>query len=117
MHHPEVAAILVGIASVVAIACSLGLAIVKNSFERLHFSSAVTSLCAALITVAVWLDDPDWQSRIKVALVAIVLFFMNSILSHATARAIRVRENKQLEPRADEKIMRITLENPTGAGD
>jgi multisubunit Na+/H+ antiporter MnhG subunit len=117
MHHPLIAAILVGIATAVAIVCSIGLAIVKNTLERLHFTATVTSLCVALITLAVWVDDPNWQSRIKATLIAIVLFFMNSVLSHATARAVRVFENKQLEPTSTEKIMHITTGNPTGAGD
>lgn len=114
MHLSLLASILVGIATAVAIGCSIGLAIVKNTLERLHFSATVTSLCATLITLAVWIDDPDWQSRIKMTLIAVVLFFMNSILSHATARAIRVSETQQLEPRSDEKVMNITIENPTG---
>jgi multisubunit Na+/H+ antiporter MnhG subunit len=115
MHHSLTAALFVGVATALAIVCSFGLAIVKKPLERLHFSATVTSITVALITLAVWLDDPTWQSRIKVTLIAVILFFMNSILSHATARAIRIFENDQLEPRGDETVLRISKENPSGS--
>lgn len=114
MHHWLIAAIFVGTATGLAVICSFGLIIVKKPLERLHFSAAVTSFSAALITLAVWLDDPNWQSRIKVALIAIILFFMNSILSHSTVRAIQIFENGQFEPSDDQTVLRITKEKPSG---
>ncbi len=117
MHFPVLARILVGVASAVVIACSLGIALMKDALGRLHFPAVVTSVCVGLITAAVWLDDSSWQPRIKMSLIAVILFFMNSILSHATARAIRVLENGQFEPRSDERIMHMTKQNPTGVGD
>jgi multisubunit Na+/H+ antiporter MnhG subunit len=114
MHHWLIAGVLVGIATALAFICALGVAIVKNPLERLHFSAPVTSFSAILIAAAVWLDDPTWQSRLKVLLIAIVLFAMNSILSHSTARAIRIREARHFEPRPADRIPLITKENPTG---
>lgn len=114
MHHPVMAGISVGVAVALAIVCSIGLGITRDAFVRLHFSAAVTSLSAGLIALAVWLDDPDWQARFKVILIGVILFVMNSILSHATARAIRIREGKHLPPEPDEKIPLITSKNPTG---
>ena len=116
MHFTSAATVLVGVATALAVICSIGLAIVKKPLERLHFSAAVTSLSAGLIALAVWFDDPTWQSRIKVTLTAIILFVMNSILSHATARAIRVFESGQFEPLHDEKLLRVTKDDPSGAG-
>jgi multisubunit Na+/H+ antiporter MnhG subunit len=115
MHHWIIAGVLVAVAVALAIICSVGLAIVTTTLERLHFSATVTSFSAALITAAVWIDDPTWQSRLKVLLTAIVLFVMNSILSHSTARAIRIRQEKHFEPRPGDEIGVITKENPTGA--
>ena len=77
MHHSQIAGWLVGVAAALTIICAIGLAMVKNTFERLHFSAAVTSLGAGLIALAVWVADPAWQSKIKATLIAIVLFLMN----------------------------------------
>ena len=114
MHHALIASVLVGIAAALAFVCAVGVAIVTNPLERLHFSATVTSFSAILIAAAVWLDDPAWQSRLKVLLIVIVLFAMNSILSHSTARAIRIREAKHFEPRPQDHIPLITKDNPTG---
>lgn len=114
MHHPLVAGVLVGIAVGLAIICGTGVAIMPDALDQLHFSSPVTSVSAGLIVIAVWIDDPTWQSRLKVLLVAIVLFVMNSILSHSTARAIRIRKDKHFEPRPEDHIPMITSQNPTG---
>lgn len=114
MHYALTASVLVWIAVALAIVGGVGVAIMGDAFERLHFSTVPASFCAALIVVAVWLDDPNWQARLKVLFVAILLFLMNGILSHATARAIRIRQNKQLDIAADEKILLITQEHPAG---
>lgn len=114
MHHPEIAAVLVAIAVALAIVCAYGVAIVNKALERLHFSASVTSFSAVLIAVAVWIDDPAWQARLKVALTALVLFVMNSVLSHATARAIRIRDDQHFEPQPKDRIPLITPEHPRG---
>lgn len=114
MHHWLIASVLVSIATALAFICAIGLAIVTKPLERLHFSATVTSFSAALIAAAVWLDDPTWQSRLKVLLIAIVLFVMNSILSHSTARAIRIRQARHFEPRPEDHVGLIAKENPTG---
>ncbi len=114
MHHALIASILVWIAVALAVVCAIGLAIMTTVFERLHFSAVLASFCAALIVIAVWLDDPDWQSRLKALCIAILLFVMNGVLTHATARAIRIRQAKRLDIGPDEKILLITQEHPAG---
>jgi multicomponent Na+:H+ antiporter subunit G len=104
MHHAIAAAVLVGIAVALALACAVGVAIMKNPLERLHFSAPVTSFSVALIACAVWIDDPNGQARLKIVLIAVIMFLMNAILSHATARAIRIREDKHFESRPNEPI-------------
>lgn len=104
MHHATIAAVLVSIAVGLALACSVGVGIMQNALQRLHFSAPVTSFSVALIACAVWIDDPNWQARLKIVLIALIMFLMNAILSHATARAIRIREDKRFKPGPGEKI-------------
>ncbi|HTU33816.1 MAG TPA: monovalent cation/H(+) antiporter subunit G [Candidatus Acidoferrum sp.] len=114
MHHALAASLLVWIAVALAIFCAIGVAITRTAFERLHFSAILASLCTALIILAVWLDDPSWQARLKGLFIAILLFVMNGVLSHATARAIRIRQAKRLDIDAGERIPVITQEHPAG---
>jgi multisubunit Na+/H+ antiporter MnhG subunit len=115
MHRPLIAAILLGVAVALSVMCAIGLAIVKDALERLHFTAPVTSFSAGLIAVAVWIGDPNWQSRLKVTLIAAALFVMNSILSHSTARAIWIRNKGHFEPQPQDHVGLITEQNPTGA--
>src|SRR5579885_2723851 len=107
MRH-EIACIFVGIGVGMAILASLGVAVMRAALDRLHFSAVVASFSVGLIALAVWIDEPDWQARLKVLLVALILFATNSILSHSTARAIRIHDDKHFEPRPEEQIARIT---------
>jgi monovalent cation/proton antiporter MnhG/PhaG subunit len=108
MHHSTVAAVLVGISVALSLVCSVGLVVMKSPLERLHFSAPVTSFGVGLIACAVWIDDPNWQARLKIVLIAVVMFLMNGILSHATARAIRIREDQHFEPEPSERIPFVT---------
>ena len=90
MLRTQIASVLVAVAVALAMVCSTGVAVMEDALQRLHFSAAVTSFSTGLIVAAVWLDDPNWQARLKALLIAVVLFVMNSVLSHSTARAIRV---------------------------
>jgi monovalent cation/proton antiporter MnhG/PhaG subunit len=103
-QHPIITGCLLGTAAALCIFCSIGLAVVRDSYQRIHFSAPVTSIAIVLITSAVWIEDSQWQARIKSALIAIMLFFMNSVLSHATARAIRLRKLEHWEVESDEQV-------------
>lgn len=114
MGHPLIASILVWIAVALAVVCSIGLGVMKNALERLHFSAMVVSFSSGLLVVAIWMDDPDWQARWKAVCIGLLLFLMNAVLSHATARAIRIRSEGQLGPHAEEEIRVIRNERPRG---
>lgn len=103
-QHPLITGILLALAVILCILCCLGLVVMRDSYQRLHFSSPVTALAAWLIAAAVWVESPAWQARIKAVLIAFILLAMNSILSHATAKAIRIRQVRHWEPTQDEKI-------------
>jgi multisubunit Na+/H+ antiporter MnhG subunit len=103
-HHPIITGILLGTAVLLAILCSLGLLVMRNPYQRLQFSAPVVGVSIMLIVAAVWVEDAEWQSRIKATLIALILFFTNAILSHATARAIRIREVGHWPATEDEHV-------------
>ena len=100
-----------------ALLASLGVAAMPKALPRLHFSAIVASFSVGLITLAVWIADTDWQARLKMLVIAIVLFAANSILSHSTARAIRIHQEKRFAPGPGERVAIITPENPSGASE
>jgi multicomponent Na+:H+ antiporter subunit G len=71
--------------------CTLGMLLMKDFYEKLHYMAAVSTVAAALIVAAVLLQEGWGQAGIKAILVGLVSLFMNAVLTHATARAARVR--------------------------
>ncbi len=90
-HYPIVTGILLGLAVGLAVICSFGMAIMRDAFQRMHFAASVVSFSSVLITVAVFLEESQAQARLKVVLIALLLFCLNAVLTHATARAARLR--------------------------
>jgi multicomponent Na+:H+ antiporter subunit G len=89
--HDLVIDVLIGLAVVGELLCCLGLVVMRNVYDRLHYAMASTTVPPFLIAAAVLVQE-DWtQPGINALVVAVVLFFVNPILAHATARAARSR--------------------------
>lgn len=110
VHHPIITGCLLGLAAAICVLCAIGLAVMRDAYQRLHFSSPIASIGIALVAAAVWVEDPHWQSRIKALLIAIILFLTNATLSHATARAIRLRDLGHWSPKPDEQLPLVDVE-------
>jgi monovalent cation/proton antiporter MnhG/PhaG subunit len=83
--------------------CCLGLLLMRNVFDRLHYAMASTTLPPFLLAAAVVVEE-DWtQPGINALLVAVALFVINPVLATATARAARVRRFGQVEARPEER--------------
>jgi multisubunit Na+/H+ antiporter MnhG subunit len=104
VHHPVVVGILVGIAVLLAIVSSVGVMVMRDAMQRLHFSAIVVTFCTLLIAAAVWVEEKDPQPRIKVILIGVILYVMNSVLASATGKAIRTRDQEHWEPHPEEQI-------------
>jgi monovalent cation/proton antiporter MnhG/PhaG subunit len=83
--------------------CCLGLVLMRNVFDRLHYAMASTTVPPFLIAAAVVVEE-DWtQPGINALLVAVALFVINPVLATATARAARARRFGQVEARPEER--------------
>ena len=95
---------LVWLAVVTSLVCCLGIVLMKNFFERLHYMATVSTIATVALLFAVVIEQGWGQATIKMSLIVIVLFLMNAILTHATARAARVRALGHWQPAEGEKI-------------
>jgi monovalent cation/proton antiporter MnhG/PhaG subunit len=87
-----IAGILVGLAVFFAVIGSVGMWLMRDPYQRLHYITLPCSVSSGLLSVAVLLHDPQKQAAAKVALVAVVLFLMNAVVTQVTARAVWVRK-------------------------
>ncbi|HTW95720.1 MAG TPA: monovalent cation/H(+) antiporter subunit G [Tepidisphaeraceae bacterium] len=102
--HPIITGILLGVAVGLTLICSIGVLVMRDAYQRLHFSAPVVTISMPLIVIAIFLESDDPQARIKGCLIFVLLLVMNSILTHATARAFRIREMGRFDPTPQEKI-------------
>jgi multicomponent Na+:H+ antiporter subunit G len=83
--------------------CCLGLVLMRNVFDRLHYVMASTTVPPFLIAAAVLVDEAWTQPGINALLIAVLMLVANPIIATATARAARARRFGQVEARPEER--------------
>jgi monovalent cation/proton antiporter MnhG/PhaG subunit len=86
----------------VELLCCLGVMVMDNVYDRLHFTAPATTLGPCAIAGAVILEESLSQAGVKALLVAGALLVSNPVLTHATARAGRIRKHGSFLPREEE---------------
>jgi multisubunit Na+/H+ antiporter MnhG subunit len=79
--------------------CVLGIFVGATAWDRLHYAGATTSVPPFLVFVAILLRQPHpYTNPVWNALfVAVALFLLNGVLTHAIARVMRQQEAKDVE--------------------
>jgi monovalent cation/proton antiporter MnhG/PhaG subunit len=73
----------------------LGVLLMRDPYDRLHYTAPASALAPVLIAAAVVVTEGLSAAGVKALLVAFVLVATNPVLGHATARAARIREHGQ----------------------
>lgn len=84
--------VLLGIGVVSTVLSCIALLVMKDLYEKMHYLSPPATVTIICFTAAVIADKHLSQSGIKALVIMVVLLLMNSVLTHATARAARVRQ-------------------------
>jgi multicomponent Na+:H+ antiporter subunit G len=84
------ALLLVGV--VVTLFSCLGVLVMRGAYDRLHYTAPATAIAPVAIAAAVILEERLSAAGVKALLVALALLVTNPVLSHATARAARIRK-------------------------
>ena len=84
--------ILLAVGVMNAVLGSLGVLLMKDFYERLHYMAPQSTVSIACFAAAVVVDKHFSAAGIKAVMIAIVIIVMNAVLTHATARAARVRQ-------------------------
>ncbi len=80
----------------VELLCCLGVLVMRNVFDRLHYLGPAATLGPVLIAAAVLVRHSSAQACIKVVLLVVFVLLINPVLTHVTARAARIRQEGQL---------------------
>ena len=76
----------------VLISC-LGMLVMRDALDQLHFTAPAATIAPVAVAVAVLLEEPLSSAGVKAVIVAVLLIVTTPVLSHATARAARIREH------------------------
>ncbi|MGH9513400.1 MAG: cation:proton antiporter [Terriglobales bacterium] len=88
----------------------LGMLRMQDPYQRMHYIAPPASLSAILIAAAVFIQQGLKPESFKAIFAACVLTGMNAVVTHAAARAFRIAEVKDWDPREGEEV-------PIKAGD
>lgn len=83
---------------------SVGLLCVRDTYDRIQYTYPAATIGVAAIVAAVVLSDPISQAGLKAIICGLVVCCTNPVLSHAVARAARVREKGRWQAEPDEHI-------------
>jgi multicomponent Na+:H+ antiporter subunit G len=76
----------------VTLASCVGVLVMRDAYDRLHFTAPATTIAPLAIAAAIVLEERLSAAGIKALLVALALLVTNPVLTHATARAARIRQ-------------------------
>jgi multicomponent Na+:H+ antiporter subunit G len=91
---------------IVELACCVGLITVRSAFDRLHFLGPASTIGPIAIAVALLIEESFSQAGVKSLLVALLLLCTSPVLTHATARAIRIHEQDRFEIQDSEIVQK-----------
>ena len=85
------ALLVLGVLSVL-LSC-VGVVVMRTALDRLHFTAPAGTIAPVLFAVAVLVEEPLSSAGVKAVIVAVLIVVTTPSLSHATARAARIREH------------------------
>lgn len=72
--------------------CCIGVVVMRNVFDRLHYAGAGTTLGPVLVGVAVLIRESVSAGGLEAIATVAILFLLNPVLTIATARAAQRSE-------------------------
>ena len=109
-----VVGILLALAIAVQLISALGLLLMPNVYDRVHFLGPASTIAPVLVAAAVVTVEAFDHQGIETVLLAVFLCVFGPVLSHATIRAARIRDHGDWRERPDESVRRP--QDPAGAG-
>lgn len=88
------AAILLGFGVVASLLSCLGILVMRSAYDRLHYLAALGTVGPVAVVAAVLLQEGLSSGGLKALIVLAVLLVTGPVLTHATARAARIREGR-----------------------
>lgn len=83
---------------------SVGMLLGRDVYERIQYTYPTATVGLIAVVAAIVIHKSLSQAGIKAIIVSLIVFWTNPALSHATARAARIRESGNWMPTEKENI-------------
>jgi multisubunit Na+/H+ antiporter MnhG subunit len=91
--------VLLGLAVLVVLASAVGVLVMPDAYAKLHFVTPAALVAPILVTLAIGVRMGLTENTGESCLALVFMVIAGPYLSHATIRAIRVREKGDWRPR------------------
>lgn len=82
----------------------IGMLRMREPMQAMHYLSLPACLGSVLLTIAVFLQTGNSNTAWKTLLICVLLLAVNSVVTHAIARAFRTRQLGHWEPRPGDPV-------------
>jgi multisubunit Na+/H+ antiporter MnhG subunit len=106
--------VLLSAAVLITIVSVLGMLRVRDPYQRMHYISPPASLSSLLIAIAIFTQRGLKPESFKALFAALVLVGMNTIVTHAAARAFRIAEVPDWNPAEGEEVPILSSDERVG---
>jgi multicomponent Na+:H+ antiporter subunit G len=86
--------------------CCFGILVMRDAYDRLHFLSGIGTLGPVAIVAAVIVEEGLSSGGLKALVVLATLLITGPVMTHAIARAARIRERGHTRARPEEQASR-----------
>lgn len=90
--------VLLALAVAVELACCLAVVVMDDAYDKLHYLGPAAIVGPLAVAAAIVIRESLSQAGIKALLTAALLIVASPVLSHATARALYIRQRDHVEP-------------------
>jgi monovalent cation/proton antiporter MnhG/PhaG subunit len=94
---------------------ALGMWRMREPMQALHYLSLPACVGAVALTAAVFVRTGNTQASWKTVIITFVLLAINSVVTHATARAFRTRDLGHWQPLPGDDVERVPRAQERGA--
>jgi monovalent cation/proton antiporter MnhG/PhaG subunit len=90
--------ILLGLATAIVLASSVGVLVMRDTYQKLHYVTPAAVVAPVLVALAVLVQSGSTENSAETGLALVFILIGGPVLSHATTRAVRIREKGDWRP-------------------
>lgn len=90
--------ILLGLAVAIVLASAVGVLVMRDAYQKLHFVTPAAMAAPLLVALAIMVQHGVYENTGESFLALLFMMIVSPFISHATMRAIRIREKGDWRP-------------------